>query len=69
MGALVIDVRGDAVCCGIVPSIVVLGRMVLNILWVEADETISGPVGVLSISEVSVMVVGDSPGSGVAKEV
>lgn len=47
----------------------VLGRMVLNIVWGEADEIFGGLVGVLSISEVGVMEDVDSPGSGVTKEV
>lgn len=64
-----LEVRRGVVCCSVMPSIVVSVSMVLNIVWVEADETICGPVGVLSICEVGVMVEVDSPGSGVAKEV
>lgn len=67
--ALIVDVVRAAVSVGLVPSIVVLGRMVLNILGVEAVETVSVLVGVLVICEVVVTEEVVNTGSVVAKEV
>lgn len=67
--ALIVDVVRAAVSVGLVPSIVVLGRMVLNILGVEAVETVSVLVGVLVICEVVVTEEVENTGSVVAKEV
>lgn len=66
---LVIKVRRGVECSGVMPFIVVLGSMVLNIMFVEADETICWVVGVLRISEVGAIEDVDSSGSGVALEV
>lgn len=69
MVVLVIGVIRGAVCFGVVASNVVLGRMVLNIVSGEADETVCGLVGVLRISEVNFMEEVNSPGSCVTKDV
>lgn len=69
MVALVNDVSRDTVCWGLVPSIVVFGRTVLNIFVVEAGETTCGLVAFISISGVDVMVAVESPGIVVANEV